>query len=114
MPFRGFIVIELILMAIKTNKAIKISQKHLLGIQDLSVNDINYILDESEAFIKLNQSKNKKIDVLEGQKRESQQKQLKWNEEINILKRENTIPPNEEIIRHNICNVELQPGICDF
>ena len=51
-------------MAIKTNKAIKISQKHLLGIQDLSVNDINYILDESEAFIKLNQSKNKKIDVL--------------------------------------------------
>ena len=41
-------------MAIKTNKAIKISQKHLLGIQDLSVNDINYILDESEAFIKLN------------------------------------------------------------
>ena len=47
-------------MAIKTNKAIKISQKHLLGIQDLSVNDINYILDESDAFIKLNQSKNKK------------------------------------------------------
>ena len=53
-------------MAIKSNKAIKISQKHLLGIQDLSVNDINYILDESEAFIKLNQSKNKKIDVLRG------------------------------------------------
>ena len=23
------------------------------------------------------------------------------------------IPPNEEIIRHNICNVELQPNICD-
>ncbi len=51
-------------MAIKTDKAVKISQKHLLGIQDLSVSDINYILDESEAFIKLNQSKNKKIDVL--------------------------------------------------
>ena len=32
---------------------------------------------------------------------------------FNILKRENTIPPNEEIIRHNICNVELQPNICD-
>ena len=28
-------------------------------------------------------------------------------------KREGTIPPNEEIIRHNICNVELQPNICD-
>ena len=23
------------------------------------------------------------------------------------------IPPNEEIIRHNICNVELQSNICD-
>ena len=63
MPFEGFIAIELILMAIKTNKAIKISQKHLLGIQDLSINDINHIIEESETFIKLNQSKNKKIDV---------------------------------------------------
>ena len=26
---------------------------------------------------------------------------------FNILKRESTIPPNEEIIRYNICNVEL-------
>ena len=33
---------------------------------------------------------------------------------FNILKRENTIPPNEEIIRHNICNVELQPTIADI
>ena len=32
---------------------------------------------------------------------------------FNILKRESTIPPNEEIIRHNICNVELQPSIVD-
>ena len=32
---------------------------------------------------------------------------------FNILKRESTIPPNEEIIRHNICNVELQPNVCD-
>ncbi|MDC1109698.1 DUF4116 domain-containing protein [Candidatus Pelagibacter sp.] len=32
---------------------------------------------------------------------------------FNILKRESTIPPNEEIIRHNICNVELQSNICD-
>jgi len=31
---------------------------------------------------------------------------------FNILKRESTIPPNEKIIRHNICNVELQPNIC--
>ena len=44
--------IELILMATKSNKAIKISQKHLLGIQDLSINDVNLILDESQKFIK--------------------------------------------------------------
>ena len=47
-------------MAIKTNQAIKISQKHLLGIQDLSINDVNLILDEANSFIKVNQSKNKK------------------------------------------------------
>ena len=46
-------------MATKTNKAIKITQKHLLGIQDLSINDVNLILDESQTFIKLNQSKKK-------------------------------------------------------
>ena len=38
-------------MAIKTNKAIKISQKHLLGIQDLSINDVNFILNEAKSFI---------------------------------------------------------------
>ena len=40
-------------MATKT-KAIKISQKHLLGIQDLSINDVNLILKEAEKFIELN------------------------------------------------------------
>ena len=40
-------------MATKT-KAVKISQKHLLGIQDLSVSDVNLILDESKNFIKVN------------------------------------------------------------
>ena len=53
-------------MAVKLNKAIKISQKHLLGIQDLSINDVLLILDEAQAFIKLNRSKNKKIDILRG------------------------------------------------
>ena len=32
---------------------------------------------------------------------------------FNILKRESSIPPNEEIIRHNICNVELKPNVSD-
>ena len=53
-------------MAIKLNKAIKISQKHLLGIQDLSINDANLILSEASEFIKLNKSKNKKLDTLKG------------------------------------------------
>ena len=53
-------------MASKTSKAIKISQKHLLGIQDLSVNDVNIILNEAQTFISINRSKNKKIDVLRG------------------------------------------------
>ncbi len=53
-------------MAINSNKAIKISQKHLLGIQDLSINDVNIILDESAKFIELNRSKNKKLDTLKG------------------------------------------------
>ena len=53
-------------MATKTNKAIKISQKHLLGIQDLSINDVNFILEEAKSFIKLNQSKNKRLSVLSG------------------------------------------------
>ena len=32
---------------------------------------------------------------------------------INILKRENTIPPNDSVLIHNICNTELQPNMCD-
>ena len=53
-------------MASKSNKAIKISQKHLLGIQDLSISDVNYILNEAKQFIKLNKSKNKKLETLRG------------------------------------------------
>ena len=32
---------------------------------------------------------------------------------FNILKRDSTIPPNEKIIRHNICSTEVQRNICD-
>ena len=51
-------------MATKSNKAIKISQKHLLGIQDLSISDVKIILDQASKFIELNRSKNKKLDTL--------------------------------------------------
>jgi len=53
-------------MATKSNKAIKISQKHLLGIQDLSISDVNYILSEAKQFIKLNRGENKKLNTLRG------------------------------------------------
>ena len=46
--------------------AIKVSKKHLLGIQDLSILDVKIILSESRNFIALNKSKNKKIDILRG------------------------------------------------
>ncbi len=52
-------------MAINNN-AIKITQKHLLGIQDLSISDVKLILDEAKKFISLNKSKNKKLDILRG------------------------------------------------
>jgi len=53
-------------MATKSDKAVKISQNHLLGIQDLSISDVNYILSEAKQFIKLNRSENKKLDTLRG------------------------------------------------
>ena len=60
------IAIELALMAIDTKKAIKVSQKHLLGIQDLKISEVKYILNEAQQFIELNRSKNKKLDTLRG------------------------------------------------
>jgi len=53
-------------MATKSDKAVKISQKHLLGIQDLSISDVKYILSEAKQFINLNRSKNKKLNTLRG------------------------------------------------
>ena len=53
-------------MATKQDKAVKISQKHLLGIQDLSISDVKYILSEAKQFINLNRSKNKKLNTLRG------------------------------------------------
>ena len=51
---------------IKKLQAVKISQPHLLGIQNISIEDINLILKESKNFIKLNKSSSKKLDILRG------------------------------------------------
>ena len=54
-------------MAIKKNTlAIKDQPKHLLGIQNLSVQEAKDILEEAKTFIKLNRSTSKKSDVLRG------------------------------------------------
>ena len=50
----------------KKLKAIKLSQNHLLGIQDLTISDVKIILKIAKEFIKLNRSKTKKIDLLRG------------------------------------------------
>ncbi len=50
----------------KKISAIKNSPKHLLGIQNLSVQEAKQILKEAKEFIILNRSKSKKLDVLRG------------------------------------------------
>jgi aspartate carbamoyltransferase catalytic subunit len=54
-------------MAVKKNTlAIKDQPKHLLGIQNLSVQEAKDILEEAKIFIKLNRSASKKSDILRG------------------------------------------------
>jgi len=54
-------------MAVIINSsAIKIQPKHLLGIQNLSIQEAKNILEEAKSFIKLNRSKSKKLDLLRG------------------------------------------------
>jgi hypothetical protein len=48
------------------------------------------------------------------EKSKSTRKKFAQSWVFNILKRDNTIPPNEEIIRHIICNVEIQTNIYDI
>ena len=48
-------------MATSFKKAVKISQKNLLGIQDLSISDVKIILDEAKEFISLNKVKTKNL-----------------------------------------------------
>ena len=51
---------------IKKLKAVKISQNHLLGIQDISFSQVSEILKQAKTFITLNKSSSKKLDILRG------------------------------------------------
>ena len=48
-------------MAIKKLQAIKFNHTHLLGIQYLSIPEVNLILDESLAFVDLNRNRKQKV-----------------------------------------------------
>ena len=51
---------------IKKFSAVKKIQDHLLGIQNLSIQEAKLILNEATNFIKLNRSSSKKMDLLRG------------------------------------------------
>ncbi len=51
---------------IKKFSAVKKIQDHLLGIQNLSIQEAKLILNEAKNFIKLNRSTSKKMDLLRG------------------------------------------------
>jgi aspartate carbamoyltransferase catalytic subunit len=54
-------------MAVQNNtSAIKSQPKHLLGIQNLSIQEAKKILEEAKTFISLNRSESKKLDTLRG------------------------------------------------
>ena len=76
----------------------------------------SYFLRRMQSFIRLIKILRKKDNfykIISEKVTKSTRKKFPQSWVFNILKRENKIPPNEAIIRHNICNVELQPSICD-
>jgi hypothetical protein len=64
-------------------------------------------------LIKILRKKDNSYKIISEKVTKSTRKKFVQSWVFNILKRESSIPPNEEIIRHNICNVELQQNICD-
>ena len=76
----------------------------------------SYFLRRMQSFIrliKILRKKDNSYKIISEKVTKSTRKKFAKSWVFNILKRESNIPPNEEIIRHNICNIELQPKICD-
>ena len=80
----------------------------------------NFLLTRTKSFLtiirlmKILRKKGKSYKKISEVVTKSTRKKFPQSWVFNILKRESTIPPNEEIIRHNICNVEFQPNIFDI
>jgi hypothetical protein len=76
----------------------------------------SYFLRRMQSFIrliKILRKKDNSYKIISEKVTKSTRKKFAQSWLFNILKRESSIPPNEVIIRHNICNVELQPSIYD-
>ena len=76
----------------------------------------SYFLRRMQSFIrliKILRKKDNSYKIISENVTKSTRKKFAQSWLFNILKRESSIPPNEVIIRHNICNVELQPSIYD-
>ena len=76
----------------------------------------SYFLRRMQSFIrliKILRKKDNSYKIISEKVTKSTRKKFAQSWVFNILKRESSIPPNEAIIRHNICNVELQPNIFD-
>ena len=76
----------------------------------------SYFLRRMQSFIrliKILRKKDNSYKIISEKVTKSTRKKFAQSWVFNILKRESSIPPNQAIIRHNICNVELQPSICD-
>ncbi len=50
----------------RQKEAVKFRHKHLLGIQSLSIPEVNYILEESMQFVDFNKREQKKLNILTG------------------------------------------------
>ena len=77
----------------------------------------SYFLRRMQSFIrliKILRKKDNSYKIISEKVTKSTSKKFAQSWLFNILKRESSIPPNEVIIRHNICNVELQTKICDI
>ena len=76
----------------------------------------SYFLRRIQSFIRLIKILRKKDNfykIISEKVTKSTRKKFAQSWMFNILKRESYIPPNEAIIRHNICDAELQPSIFD-
>ena len=76
----------------------------------------SYFLRRMQSYIrliKILRKKDNSYKIISEKVTKSTRKKFAQSWLFNILKRESSIPPNEVIIRHNICNVELQPSIYD-